>query len=134
MIALVVHDHAYADLEALWAERPKAAGRIAALLEELDGDPDLLDRLTQHDYGANHSADFHVSKWQEHWRKGRDLWRLKVWDLEDQRLRYRIVYAFIPGKQRYHVLAIAPREFNYDTSHPISQRILRAYKELRENY
>lgn len=99
-----------------------------ALLEQLEGDPDLLDRLTQHDYGAHNSADFHVSKWQEQWRQGRDLWRLKVWDLEDQGLRYRIVYAFVPGMQHYHVLAIAPRDFDYDKNHPISQRILRAYE------
>lgn len=130
MIALFVHDDATADLEALWETEPQAAARIADLLEQLEGDSDLLDRLTQHDYGAYHSADFHVSKWQEHWRKGRDLWRLKVWDLEDKGLRYRVVYAFKPREQHYHVLAIAPREFDYDTSHPISQRILRAYQEL----
>lgn len=130
MIALFVHDDATADLEALWETEPQAAARIAGLLEQLEGDSDLLDRLTQHDYGAHHSADFHVSKWQEHWRKGRDLWRLKVWNLEDKGLRYRIVYAFKPQKQHYHVLAIAPREFDYDSNHPISQRILRAYQEL----
>lgn len=137
MIALFVHDDAQADLEALSVEKPKAAGRIVALLGELDADPDLLDRLTQHDYGAHRAAAFHVSKWQEHWRKGRkgrDLWRLKVWDLEEKRLRYRIVYAFIPSKQHYHILAIAPREFDYDPHHPISRRLLRAYEELREGY
>jgi len=130
LIALFVHDDASADLEALWESEPKAAARITVLLEELAGNPDLLDRLTQHDYGARHSADFHVSKWLEHWNKGRDLWRLKVWDLEDQGLLYRLIYAFIPGKQHYHILAIAPREFNYDTNHPISRRIQRAYEEL----
>ncbi|MCB2263860.1 MAG: type II toxin-antitoxin system RelE/ParE family toxin [Candidatus Thiosymbion ectosymbiont of Robbea hypermnestra] len=130
MIALFVHDDAKADLEALWRKEPQAAGRILVLLEQLEGDPDLLDRLTQHNYGARRSADFHVSKWQEHWRKGRDLWRLKIWDLENKGLRYRIVYAFEPGKLHYHVLAVAPREFNYDASHPISRRILRAYRAL----
>jgi hypothetical protein len=113
LIALFVHDDAKADLLALRDSEPQAAGRILALLEQLEGDTDLLDRLTQHDYGTHHSADFQVSKW-----------------LEDKGLRYRIVYAFQPRKQHYHVLAIAPREFNYDTSHPISQRILRAYEEL----
>lgn len=130
MIALFVHDDAKADLLALRDSEPQAAGRILALLEQLEGDTDLLDRLTQHDYGTHHSADFQVSKWLEQWNRGRDLWRLKIWDLEDKGLRYRIVYAFQPRKQHYHVLAIAPREFNYDTSHPISQRILRAYEEL----
>ena len=83
MITLFVHDDAVADLEALWETEPQAAARIGVLLEELEGNPDIRDRLTQHDYGAHHSADFHVSKWREHWRKGRDLWRLKVWNLED---------------------------------------------------
>jgi hypothetical protein len=53
-----------------------------------------------------------------------------VWDLEDKGLRYRIVYAFEPKKHRYHILAIAPREFDYDESHPISRRILKTYQEL----
>lgn len=91
---------------------------------------DLLDRLTQHDFGAYGTAEVHVSKWQEQWRKGNDLWRLKVWDLEDKGLRYRVIYAFIPRKRHYHVLAFAPRSFNYDSSHPLTQRILGAYQAL----
>lgn len=127
---LYVHDDAVADLKSLWKREPQAATRIAVFLEELKGDQDLLDRLTQHGYGTHGYADFHISKWVEHWKKGRDLWRLKLWDLEDKGLKYRIVYAFIPNLQHYHVLAIAPREFDYDTNHPISQRILRAYENL----
>ncbi len=131
MIALFVHNDAKDDLLALRETEPQAAGQILALFEQLEGDPDLLDRLTQHDYGAYGTADFHVSKWQEQWRKGRDLWRLKVWDLEEKGLRQRIVYAFIPGKQHYHVLAITPRrDFDYEERDPITQRILRAYQEL----
>ena len=127
---LFIHKDAITDLTELRRKELKAAARIAALMEELKGDPDLLDRLTQHDYGAHQSADFHVSKWQAQWRQGRDLWRLKIWDLEDQGLRYRVVYAFMPQKQHYHILAIAPREFDYDSNHPISRRILRAYTSL----
>ena len=131
MLTLFVHDDAKADLEALRARQPLAAGRILALLEQLECDPDLLDRLTQHGYGAYGLADFHVSKWQEQWRNGKDLWRLKVWDLEKKGIQYRIVYAFIPGKEQYHILAITPRRnFNYDDREPISQRILRAYEDL----
>lgn len=127
MIALFIHDDAKADLLALRKSEPRTAGRILALLEQLEGDPDLLDRLTQHDYG---SADFHVSRWQSQWREGRNLWRLKVWDLEGNGLRYRIIYAFEPRTHHYQLLAIAPREFDYDAKHPIGQRILHAYEEL----
>lgn len=130
MIALFVHQDAVADLEALWESEPQAAARIAVLLEELEGNPDLLDRLSQQGYGTHHTADFSVSKWFEYWNQGKDLWRLKVWDLEDKGLKYRIIYAFTPRKLHYHVLAIAPREFNYETNHPISQRLLRAYEDL----
>jgi len=130
LIVLFVHDDAKANLEALWKQELQAAGRILALLEQLEGNLNLLDRLTRHDYGAHRSADFHASKWQEHWRNGRDLWRLKLWDLEAKGLRYRVVYAFEPRKQHYHVPGIAPREFNCDASHPISHRILRAYQAL----
>lgn len=130
MYRLFVHDDAKADLEQLWASEPAAAARIAVLLQELADDQDLLDRLTQHDYGSSQTAQFHVSRWQEHWRKGKDLWRLKVWDLEDKGLRYRVVYNFVPGKRQYHILAIAPRTFNYDARHPITQRLLRALADL----
>lgn len=131
MLSLFIHDDAKADLTALLEKDPRAAGRILALLEQLEGDSDLLDRLTEHDYGARGRAEFHVSKWQEQWHKGRDLWRLKVWDLENKGLRYRIVYAFVPLKRRYHVLAVTPRrDFNYEERDPLSQRIFRAYEEL----
>ena len=130
MPSLCIHDDASTDLEALWESEPRAAARIVALLEELDGNEDLLDRLTQHHYGIRGRADINVSKWLEHWNRGRDIWRLKIWDLEDKGLKYRIIYAFIPHTQCHHVLAIAPRAFNYETNHPISQRILRAYEDL----
>ena len=37
---------------------------------------------------------------------------------EAEGLRYRVVYAFEPRKQHYHVLGIAPREFNCDANYP----------------
>jgi len=130
LYSLHIHDDAIADLGSLWEEMPVAAARISVLLQELEGNQDLLDRLTQHNYGSYQSDDIHISKWFEHWRKGKDIWRIKVWDLESKGLMYRIVYAFIPSTHEYHVLAVAPRDFNYETDHPITKRILRAYENL----
>ena len=45
-------------------------------------------------------------------------------------MQYRIIYAFILSKNHYHVLAVAPRDFNYESSHEITKRILRAYGDL----
>lgn len=130
ILHLFVHADAENDLEALWNEAPDVAARITVLLQELDGNQDLLDRLTQHDFGAYGTADFHVSKWVEQWKKGKDLWRLKVWDLEEKGLNYRIVYVFVPGKGHYHVLGIVPRGFNYEADHKLTRRILAAYQDL----
>ena len=131
MFRLFVHNDAEDDLEALGESEPDAAARILVLLEELEVNQDLLDRLTQHDFGKDRWGDeFHVSKWVEQWRKGNDIWRLKIWDLENKGLQYRIIYAFIPHKRHYHVLAIAPRNFDYDPGHPLAQRIIDAYQEL----
>lgn len=127
---LFIHDDANNDLELLWSQDPQAAARIEVLLEELEGDDNLLDRLTQHNFGNRNHDPFNVSKWLAHWNKGRDIWRLKIWDLEKKGLKYRIIYAFIPRKNNHHILAIAPRDFNYDTNHPISRRILLAYEDL----
>lgn len=129
MLRLFVHIDAEDDLERLWVRAPDAAARIAAILEELAGNQDLLDRLTQHDFGSYHTADFQVSKWSEQWKNGKNLWRLKVWDLEDQGLQYRVVYAFLPSKSQYHVLGIVPRSFNYESGNELTQRILRAYED-----
>lgn len=130
MFHLSVHDDAESDLEKLWDEAPEAAARIGVLLQELEGNQDLLDRLTQHDFGNYRTAEFHVSKWLNQWNKGKDLWRLKVWDLEDKGLQYRVVYAFLPSGSQYHVLGVVSRDFDYDPNHELSRRIIAAYENL----
>ncbi|MGD0959255.1 MAG: hypothetical protein ABSB19_05545 [Methylomonas sp.] len=130
MAMLFIHKDAEDDLEKIWSDHFESAARITVLLEEIKGNDDLLDRLTQHDFGSYGSADFHVSKWLDQWNRGNDLWRLKIWDLEHCNEKYRIVYAFIPTKKHYHVLGIVPREFNYDASNELTKRILDAYQNL----
>ena len=131
MTKLFIHDDAKYDLSAMIKNGlVKAVAEIVALLEQLASDDDLLDRLTQHGFGKRGVNDFYVGKWLEQWRQGKDLWSMKIWDLEDNGLKYRIIYAFIPQKQHYHVLGILPREFNYDAGHELTQRIIRAYEEL----
>lgn len=132
MPKLFISQEAEDDLELIYGDNEVIATRILALLQELQNDADLLDRLTQHEYGLAGYADFNVSKWLEQWNQGRDLWRLKLWDLEEKfpDNKYRIIYAFIPLKQQYHVIGIVPREFNYEANHPIAKRIIEAYKLL----
>lgn len=132
--SIVVHEDAWKHLEELW-EDPRtedAAAEIEATLEELQHDQLALDALTVHDFGHHKSKPVHVSKWVEYWRKGADIWRLKIWSLEEVRLPYRIVYAYEIKRQRYHVLAVLHRDFDYDRDHPATQRILEIYAQVVE--
>jgi hypothetical protein len=134
---LFVSPDAEQDLEKLVDTNKTVAYRITVLLEALQHDPDLLDRLSQHNYGQYGLTEFDVSKWLSQWNQNNNLWRLKIKDLEQlgRDYRYRIIYAFLPRKQHYHVLAVVHRDtFNYETDpkHPITQRVLKAYASLRD--
>ena len=133
MFFLHIHDHATDDLKNIHRKDRDVALRLAALIEQIRNDQDLLDRLTQDNYGQHQSADFHVIQWyaQQHKHKYRNLWRIKDWDLYNQGIQYRIVYAFIP-MDTYHILAIVHRkDLDYNNENkPITKRIIDDYDEL----
>jgi hypothetical protein len=131
---LVVHAHARDDVEKLWQSEPRVAARLEVLLQEIKGDQQKLSSLLDHNFGERENAPYHVSRWQALWaaRGGaRDLWRLKVWDLERIGLRYRVIYAYEIRLLRFHVLAVLPRDWDYDLRDDRSRRILDAYEDLR---
>lgn len=133
---LHVHDDAREDLLYIRRNDEKTAAELLVILQEFEGDQDLLDRLSQHGYEDPYNGDWvlkiSVSRWQGQWRNKRNLWRLKNLDLEEEGLRYRVIYAFLPKKQVYVVLGIFPRaNFDYDdVSDPRVQRVLASYDEL----
>lgn len=131
---LTIHQDAEADLDALWTSSPVAAADIAVFLEELAEDQWLLDRLSQHGFSLRADPDptsnIDVSRWQRYWNRGKNLWRVKLWDLEAIGLQFRIVYAFVPETSRYHILGVLPRSFNYESDSPYTIRILAAYDGL----
>lgn len=128
--SLTLHPDAADDLRFLMANDRFAGGKVVAMLQQAKHDPKLIDSLLDHDFGAHHSAPYHVSKWFEFWNVGYNLWRLKIWIEPDRSLRYRIVYAYEPKTLQYHVLAIVHRDFDYKRDHVITARILKAYKGL----
>lgn len=125
-----MHPDAAGDLRGLMARDKPMAGKIAALLQQAKCDPSILDSLLDHDFGADHSTAYHVSRWLDFWNTGYNIWRLKIWTVPKGSLPYRIVYAYEPGTLRYHVLSIVHRNFDYKRDHEITKRILKAYEEL----
>lgn len=107
-----------------------AAGKVVALLQQAKYDLKIIDSLLDHDFGADYSATYHVSKWYEFWNAGLNIWRLKIWTEPKGSLRYRIIYAYAPKSHQYYVLAVVNRNFNYKKDHEITSRIRKAYKDL----
>ncbi len=119
------------DLKALDATDPSVADEIRALLQEIKTDPNLLDALTDHGFGADRSEPFNVSKWLTYWRQGRDLWRLKLWDLEAAGLAYRVIYRYMPDELTFYILAIAHRrDVDYDNENDLTRRVIGDYEEF----
>jgi mRNA-degrading endonuclease RelE of RelBE toxin-antitoxin system len=128
--SVVVHVDAKNDLEHLWLENEEAAAIIFVFLEELQDNQEILDNLTRNKFVHESEPHYDVQMWVRQQQKKRNLWRLKVWSFEGDLVNYRVVYAFHPQENRYYVLGIPSRDFNYDASNPVSIRILKAYDAL----
>ena len=126
----MVHPDATDDLRQLMVTDRYAAGKVLALLQQAKHDPKIIDSLLDHNFGADHSATYHVSRWQEYWNVGFNIWRLKIWIEPKGSLLYRIIYAYEPKSLQYHVLAVVHRSFDYKRDHEITNRIIKAYKYL----
>lgn len=127
---LSLHPDAADDLRKLMISDSASGGKIAAFLQQAKNDPKIIATLLDHDFGDNRRNPYHVSKWLEFWNTGYNLWRVKLWVFPKGSLSYRIVYAYQPSTQHYHVLAIVHRDFDYQTDHAVTQRILTAYIAL----
>ncbi|MFZ5936615.1 hypothetical protein ACOKS3_17510 [Pseudomonas sp. HS6-2] len=122
-------------MEVILEKEPAAGYRLVALLEEIAGSQDLMEKLSWDHYGGQphapeQGASMSVAKWLNLYRKGLNIWRLRDFELSRLGHEYRVIYAFIPAKDLYFVLAVVERAFNYDPSHPVTQRVYSAYKRL----
>ena len=146
MYELTIHDSASDDLEEIIATDEDVGLKIFRLVEELQDDQDLLDRLSQRDYGGwpkhpqPRNAFFNTGMWGKAQGAQMNLWRLRFFDREIS--GYRLIYAFFPP-QSYILLAIAKKaevenlndeNFNYELCHPISKRIRKDYEKLAEDF
>jgi len=141
----IVHDDASDDLERILEHDYPAGVALVALLEELENNQDLMDRLTQHGFGGRpaqpkpRTAVFNVSKWIEAQTKDMNLWRVRGFD--DECSRYRCIYAYQPLIDRYIILGIGRKvdkattieEFDYELDSDLSRRIQAAYRRLMED-
>lgn len=118
------------DLDALWDLDEDSAAEIETALEEIANDPNLADRLSERKFRNIKNPSYDVDVFQELWQKGLNLYRLKFWYWDGGLLPYRVLYAHHPQANCFYVLAVVPRNFDYDINHPIVQRVRADYEQL----
>lgn len=131
MYELYIHPNAEIDLDSIWSLDQITAARIEAFLEEVSENTRYLDALLEQHFGRDKTEQFSIDKWVKQWHQNRDLWRAKIWDLEDIGIKYRIIYCYQIDGRKFTVLAIVARDkFNYEANSEIGQRIINDYDSL----
>lgn len=139
-----MHDDAADDVARILEQDPVAGVQLIALLEQLECDQDLLDRLTQNGFGGRpaqpqpRTAKFNVRTWVQAQIHDMNMWRLRGFD--DECSSYRCIYAFQPLIDTYVILGIGRKadtattieEFDYELDSDLSLRIQAAYRQLME--
>ena len=127
------HRDAEDDLARIQQSNPNAWHYILVVFDEIERDERLSSRLLEPGARVEEPRTIDVKTWEAQWNDGRNLWRIRIFDLEDMGLgSYRIVYAPDHESRVYHILAIVERDkLNYDDpDDPLTQRICAAYAEL----
>lgn len=135
MFQFSVTPGAKTDIRGLASSDRDAAALVVVTFQELQGNQVLLDTLTIHDHDdvlplSGHP--YNVKHVWEQYKKGKNLWRLKVMDSDKTLQPYRVIYGYSTGEQKYYVLGVVPRGHSYDSSHPTFRRILEEYSEYCE--
>lgn len=134
---LRIHPHAAEDIRELLSHDVNGAGKLLALLQAIQEDPDLIDRLNIQgeiiEFDGGESVD--VLR-VECVKNIADVWRLKGWGSNNRSIPYRLIYAFFPAGPyrripRIEILAAVSRsEYNYEPQHSITVRVLSDYRDI----
>lgn len=131
--SLTVCAEAEADLEALYEVDEDGAAEIDVFLQEAMDSQDILERLSEiryyRSYGRDEAPDYEIKRWEALWRSFA-LLRIKLFDVPAGAASHRLIYAYHPSEQRIYILGIVSRAFDYEPEHPISKRIIAAYRNL----
>jgi len=123
-----VHAHAEADLERLWNTDEAAAATVTVTLQEIQGDPNLLDKLTQHGDNEFGTLRLNVKRWTAA-KPPANVWRFRI--LDTPATSYRIVYGYHWQTRQLCVLAVAHKDdFDYELTSDLGRRILADWASL----
>ncbi|MEY3881518.1 MAG: hypothetical protein RIQ94_2314 [Pseudomonadota bacterium] len=121
-----IHDDATEDLKKILHANRDDAIKLLAFIEQLKADSNLIKKLLEHGFGDDKSELISVKKWLSvHKIERQPVWRLRAWNLEQQGLKYRLIYLFNWHDKSHYIMAIIHRgDFDYDDPNdPIRKRI-----------
>lgn len=126
---LDIKKHAVQDLDQLWADDIEAASAVTVVLEQLEADPVLIDKLTTYGNNTVGQNRINVRPWESAKGQG-NLWRFRI--LDTPATVYRIVYGYHWQTRQLCVLAIVHKDkFNYDDlNSSLAQRILADWRAI----
>ncbi len=117
-------------LDALYEKDEDAAAEIETALDEIASDQRLFDLLCRRKFRNYDRPSYEVDVFEELYKTGLNMYRLKIWDYEGALVPYRVLYAYAAQKNVCYVLAVLPRRIAYDTTHPDVQRVVADYEQL----
>lgn len=112
---------------------PDHGGRLFAILENLSKEDGLSDNLNMDGFRTN---DFDVKYLRSFIQHKVYAYRLKVFEETSKQghksypIKYRVIYAVDCARNAIHVLAIMPREVNYEQDEKFCEELVRRYKSL----
>ena len=117
-------ENADADLDRLWDSDPKAAAAVVVALDEVQADPELIDKLTTHGDVEFETQRLGIKQWREAQRANNNLWRFRIFDTPAT--SYRVVYGFHWQLRHVCILAVGHKDqLDYDNlDRDLSERIL----------
>ncbi|MBI4696155.1 MAG: hypothetical protein HY749_19265 [Gammaproteobacteria bacterium] len=100
------------------------------VIEQIQADPQFLDKLTTHGPNRFGATLVDVAEWNEAAKRKLNLWRLKA--IDSTVFDYRAIYGYHWQTKQLCILAVVHRsEIDYDDlNHPLSKRILEDWRSI----
>ncbi|WP_342658844.1 hypothetical protein NPJ82_07270 [Sphingomonas sp. NY01] len=119
---LLVHADVDRDIEDLEDHDPDQAAAVIQLIEELEEDRQLCEKLVDVSYD-----DHQIQSVTEFWavqNKGYNVYRVRLWEVDD----WRVLTAVDHRQNLIGILYIMKRDENYDAT--VQDRVIKAYEDL----
>ena len=120
---LTILDEALEDLNDIALRSADDKYFILSILEDIENDPRAAARLLDEGAWPIGSDLVDVMPFRFFFRKGYDVWRMKIYELGEDLLPYRLIYAYDYRLREIYILAVMHRRVDYQNDPKFTARI-----------